>query len=181
MNSIFKINKLRRKKLKEILKTLFPEYKYIFVKNNGVIIFRKYWFFTYKSIHISELSITEIPERLSNFRQGDKEYTPVYNQYLEYIIHYKIKNVIDYLYSEFLKVKKDSRLTILVENAKLLLPVATEYETIGSIITQEKQIKKRPIYYINSKKIRIIQNLYETLLKESIIDKFERAKYLIHQ
>ncbi len=188
MNSIFKVTKLRRYKLKEMISLLFPEFKYIFVKNNGIVKFKRHWFslFTCKSIHVSELCITEIPNRLSEFRQGDIEYSSVYSTYLEHIIYYKIYNIIDWLYSEFLKIKKDSKLEVLVSRSNLLLSVGDpeECETISNIICQDnkkKEKKKKLVYHIKSKKIKSIRNKYDYLLEESIIDKFSRCKLLLAQ
>jgi len=182
MESIFKLNKLRRRKLKEMIKVLFPEVKFIFVRNNGVVILRKYWYSSYKSIHVSELCITQIPERLSKFRQGDNLYVPVYKSYLEYIIHSNAGNVINWLYSEFLKIRREPKLEILVKKNSLLLPENSNCETIGFIINQKEKIKKKPVCYrIKAKKIEYIRNLYNSLMNESIIDKFERAKFLLLQ
>jgi hypothetical protein len=179
MNSIFKLKKLQRRKLKEIIKILFPEYEFVFIKLNGIIILRKYWFSCiWKSIHVSELCITKIPERLSQFR-GDNSYFQKYNTCLEYIIHNNMYNVVDWLYTEFLKIKLDSRFkTIIRYNDKLLSENDPRFETIGSIINQEK-IKKKPIYRIRTKKIRTIQKLYESFLNDSIINNFKETKCIL--
>jgi hypothetical protein len=149
-----------------------------------MVIFKKYWFFSYKSIHISELCITELLNRLSKFKQGDSNYTSVYNWHFEHIILYKTKNVIDWLYLEFLKIKKTCTASILYENDTLLrLPESNKnkYETIGNIIYQKEAIETKPIYHIKSKKLKIIQNMYESLLKDSFINKVEKTKFLLIQ
>lgn len=180
MESIFKVNNLQRRKLKEMIKILFPEYKSIFVKFNGIIILRKNWFsYTWKSIHVSELCITELPERLSRFKINSNEHVPVYNMWISYIIHNNICNVVNWLYYEFLKIKQEYSCCSYYKNngSNLLFDKDPKYETIGDIL-QRGKIKK-PSYHVKTKKIRSIQKMYESLLNDSIINKFSKTNLIM--
>lgn len=178
MESIFKLNKLQRRKLKEMIKILFPEYSSIFIKFNGIIILRKYWFScTWKSIHVSELCITQLPERLSKFKKESSEHIPIYNMWLNHIIHNNICNVINWLYIEFLKIKHESVHCSYKHDGKLLFDNDPRYETIGNILKKEKI--KKPIYHVRTKKIRSIQKMYESLLNDSIINRFSKSDFIM--
>lgn len=156
-----------------MIKLLFPEYKFILIKKNGIVKLRRYWFslFICKSIHISELCITEIPIKLSNFRQGDNKYTPTYKEYLNDIIGNNLCNVIDWLYQEFLKIKKNSK----IEVVSLSRKDDPKYETIDNIINKNKSTKKSKVR-INLRKIKEIQKMYNSLLKDSKFSKFILAQ-----
>jgi hypothetical protein len=179
MNSIFKLSKLQRMKLKEMIRTLFPEYESIFVKFNGIIILRKYWYScTWKSIHVSELCITELPERLSKFKKNSNEHVPIYNIWLNHIIHNNICNVINWLYIEFLKIKHESIYCCRYDSS-LLSENDPKFETIGDILKRSKIKKLTPKYRVRTKKIRSIQKMYESLLNDSIINKFSKTNFII--
>jgi hypothetical protein len=162
-----------------MIRVLFPEYKYILVKFNGIINLRKYWYsLTWKSIHVSELCITELPERLSKFKKGNSEHVVTYNMCLNHIIHNNIYNVVNWLYFEFLKIKRESNTCPYYKNSNSLLSDNDpKYETIGDMFRKEKVNK--PMYRVRTKKIRSIQKLYESLLNESIVNKFTKNTYIM--
>jgi len=109
---------LQRKKLKEMIRKLFPQYQYVKFGPCGVIFLSKsFWhvLFKCKTIHITELCTVYIPERLEKLDTRtilDKgEFTPyqrVYNKY-SYIVldllHHRANNIIDYLYDEYTYIK----------------------------------------------------------------------------
>lgn len=115
MQSRLGLNKSRKKNLMEIIKELFPEYKYFRIKNDGTIKFKKRWFSLWKKINFHELLFGEIVTRLNDYK-GTTSNT--YNEYISRIRNnvYTIqslrsRNVIDYLYDEFLRIKKPSKLS----------------------------------------------------------------------
>lgn len=183
MKSIFEINRLNKLKLKEMISFLFPEFRQVFIRRSGVVKFKKHWYSIFrKSIHVSELCITEFPKRLSEFRQGDHNYSPIYNMWLGQIISDMSGNAIDWYYCEFMKIRKDPRLENIIRRANaLLLPEAKpNCETIGTIINCAKKVVD-PILHISKSEMRRlnkIEKLYEALSKESIIDKLTRIKFL---
>src|SRR3972149_2300868 len=180
--SIYKLNPLRKKKLIEILKTLYPEWNKIRIKRNGFIIYKKYTNFGIIQIfpkkekyHISEICIHHLPKRLSLYRQGNTNYTPIYNEWLEYIINNQLQNIVDYLYMEFCKIKTTDRSSIILENSVLSLPDRKNNNTIGNIV---KEIIRNYSIDLNqnfNKTIKIIK----LLEKESIKDIYERGIFLI--
>lgn len=174
MQSKFEINPLRKKRLMELLITLFPEYNIIRIKQTGLISFGNKLLLIpiiKHKVHISELCLDEIPKRLGKYRQGNiKSYVQLTNQYLEYIITNHVCNVIDYLYQEFSNIKSSSRVDALLEDAHLsLIESKPDSETIGVII---KQIIRKPDLS------DIINLLNKVAIKEPIKDQYRRLSFL---
>jgi len=66
------INTSRKKKLKEILHNLYPEFKSIFIFNNGKVIFKKQWYSLKAKVSTAlDLSLTEIPLKLSQYAENN--------------------------------------------------------------------------------------------------------------
>jgi hypothetical protein len=177
-SSMFEIkNKEHQMKLKELIKVLFPYYSYVSIKKNGVIKLGKKVFFNcipkiQLEIHVSELCISMIPVKLSEYRQGNKRYAEVYNKYLEYIIYYHKCNIIDYLYDELLRIKSSSRVDILIENAQLFLPQTESGQsitTIGTIFSNNVPQKER---------LKDTLELLRNWTKESLIDQYNRLSFI---
>jgi hypothetical protein len=108
---------LQKKKLKEIIPKLFPQYQYIRFGRNGMIFLSKsfwHWIFKRTAIHITELCTVHIPERLeeldtriTNYEEK-ASYKRVYNQYSHVVLdllHHRANTVIDYLYNEYTYIK----------------------------------------------------------------------------
>ena len=113
MQSKLGINKSRKKNLMEILIKLFPEYRYFRIKNDGTIKFKKRWFSLWKKINFHELLFSEIIPRLNELKGTTNN---VYNEYISrikdniYTIHsLRNRNIIDYLWEEFLRIKRPSK------------------------------------------------------------------------
>jgi hypothetical protein len=113
MQSKLGINKSRKKNLMEIIKELFPEYKYFRIKNDGTIKFKKRWFSFWKEINFHELLFGDIINRLNDYKGTTNS---VYNEYISrikdnvYTIHsLRNRNIIDYLWEEFLRIKRPSK------------------------------------------------------------------------
>lgn len=100
---------LQKKKLKEMILRLFPEYQYVKFGSNGLISLSKsFWYFIFKreTVHISELCTVYIPERLEKLENKTK--MRVYNIHSHIVLdllHYKANGVIDYLYDEYINIK----------------------------------------------------------------------------
>lgn len=175
MLSKFELNTFRKKRLKELLKTLFPEYDVIRIKNNGLILFGKKYFklsFIKQRVHVSELCIDEIPKRLAKYRHGNiGYYVQTINTYLDHIINNNVCNIIDFLYKEYSNIKSSSRVDILLEDSQFSLPESNpDSETIGTILN--KVIRNNNIS-------DIIGNLNRLYPKESIRDQYCRVMFLI--
>lgn len=139
-NSIFKLDKRRKEKLLELIRTLYPTYDYVKITSQGFVKLGYKLLFipiVKLKVHITELLITDVPKKLSVYRQGNTSYVEIYNKYLEFIIYNKNCNVIDYLYNEFQKIKSSSKVEILLENQQLFLSESnSDSITIGTIIHQ---------------------------------------------
>ena len=110
--------KLQKKKLKEMIPKLFPQYQFVRFGPCGVIFLSKsFWhsLFSHTTIHITELCTVLIPERLEKLdnRITDDEdlfvpYQRVYNKYSHVVLdllHHRANNIIDYLYDEHTYIK----------------------------------------------------------------------------
>lgn len=134
MRSKLRLNKKRKENLLFILITLFPEYNYFSINKKGTIRFRKNWMSLGRKINIHELVFTEISDRLSAYRQGSQDYRTIYNDEMVDIISTGRMNLIDYLYQEFLNIRKLSKEELLAEKTHLQLKNAEVVVTIGEII-----------------------------------------------
>ena len=175
MQSKFKMNPLRKKRLIEMLKVLFPEYSLIRIKRNGLVLFGSIILFIpiiEQRIHISELCIDELPKRLGKYRRGSiNNYINIINQYLECIITNNISNVIDFLYQEYSNIKSSTHINVLLEDAQYSLPESkSDSITIGVLFQQTKH---------KSILSDIIKNLKTIQVKEPIPDQFRRSSFLI--
>jgi len=177
----FKINKRNIHRLKLILKVLFPEFRGIKVKKNGIIVFRKsvYSIFSTKS-HLYYLLAPsgEIITRLAKLRYDSLYYIPIYNEYLEVIIANQDKyDVVSCLIAEFEKIKKTKVSDIFSERVLYQLVEDSEKETIGDILRTfvTKKVTKPKSIILNS-----IRKEYKEmcLSKESLVDKKDRARFL---
>jgi len=180
-NPVFSINNTSQKvKLKTLISILFPNFTYVKIKKNGMIKLGVKVLFdcipiVQQVFHISELCITQFPEKLSQYRQGNINYTKVYNEYLEYIIYNKKCNVIDFLYTELQKIKSSSKVETLLEDSQLFLKESqSDSITIGTIITETRN-NHIPQYSKLNKTINYLTGVYP---KESIQDKYSRTSFI---
>jgi hypothetical protein len=135
MKSKLEITSLRKQRILLILKTLFPEYSYITISNSGNIRFKKHWISFGSKVNIFELAFTDLSKRLSNYRNGNQNYYVVYNEYLRDILSSR-KNIIDYIYFEFVKIRNSSKVELLVERSQFELPQSSSDKiTIGEVIS----------------------------------------------
>lgn len=109
---------LQKRKLKEMIQKLFPQYQFVRFGPCGIIFLsRSFWhvLFKHKTIHITELCTVHIPERLEKLDtrtiidEGDFiPYQRVYNKYSHIVLdllHHRANNIIDYLYDEYTYIK----------------------------------------------------------------------------
>lgn len=174
MQSKFQINPLRKRRLLELLTTLFPEYSLIRIKRNGLISFGDKILcipIIKQKVHISELCIDEIPRRLGKYRRGNiQNYINITNEYLEYIISSCACNVIDFLYQEYSNIKSSSKVDILLEDSQYFLTESKpDSETIGTIF---KQVTRK--HDISD----LIKLLNKAHLKESVSDAKRRLLFI---
>lgn len=94
------------RRMKSMLNELFNEYKYITIKKNGMIIFKKNWYNRPTTIHVFELCVGELPKRLILYRVKSTAYKPVFDTLSELIIrcHSRI-DIINVLWQHYLKLK----------------------------------------------------------------------------
>jgi len=179
-SSLYKLTRSRVNQLKIVLKHLFPEFHSIKIKRKTGIIRFKRSFYSLKSLsfHISELCSPsgEIVTRLAKMRLDCPHYISIYNWNLEDILRDNLCNIVEWIFYEFVKIKKTSPMEFLLERETLLLPEDSGRETIGSIINQlvhPKAIK------INKSVTKQISKLYKEFCipKESLLDKKGRAEF----
>ena len=171
---LLNLTKHRRLCLQQMLDELFYEFDKVKLKRNGFIIFQKnhFKFWDRKKIHASELILKEIPTRIESFARkftvmNYTHYDPKIQEHvIEIINENKYIDIIEYLWSEFTKVKfkvntiKPSNAIILSESnlnnafkkhcSSIVLSPASQ---IGNIISH---IKKS---YSNSERIKVNLNL----------------------
>jgi hypothetical protein len=115
---ILSTTSLQRKKLKEMISKVFPNYKYVRISPKGKIsLSRSFWYMlfgAFKTIDITEMCMVLIPEQLDKLYMATFEgeqngaYERVYNQYSHIVldlIHHRSKSIIDYLYDEYVHIK----------------------------------------------------------------------------
>lgn len=149
--NILQLNKSRRILLKTILENIFSEFDSIKIKRNGIVVFRRRWFYLRaEKIHASELCISEIPKRLSILLQ---EYnTGSYENYMllfrenitQILLRETYNNIIDYLYEEFNKFKWDIGLVV---QKQLACSRITLYR---HVVTKIADLIPQNISYLNS-------------------------------
>lgn len=133
--SLISPNKLQKKKLKEIILKLFPQYQFVRFGPKGILFLSKsFWHFLFKRelIHITEMCTVLIPERLEKLdsrKLSDETVFPyqrVYNKYSHIVLdllHHRANNIIDYLYDEYTFMKYNIQTEFYEVNN--VLPVAT--------------------------------------------------------
>jgi len=140
--------KLQKKKLKEMIKRLFPNYQYVKYGPSGLIFLSKsFWYFLFKReiIHITEMCTVLIPERLEELESktiietdGHPPYRRVYNKYSHIVLdllHHRTNKVIDYLYDEYVGVKYGIHKTYYTRNN--LLPQKSY--TLSNILLNKQE------------------------------------------
>lgn len=121
--------KLQKKKLKEMIQKLFPEYQYVRFGPSGLIFLSKsFWYCLFKRdiLHITEICTVHIPERLEKLKYrtietfgNDTSYHRAFNEYSHMVLdllHLRANKVIDYLYDEFINVKYGIQKTYYTRN-----------------------------------------------------------------
>jgi len=112
------LTKLQKKKLKEMVVKLFPEFQYVRFKQHGLISLSKsFWhsLFYSDTVHITELCTVRIPEKLEELdlrMKGDNAYHRAYNQYSHIVLdllHHRASKIVDYLYDEYIHIKYNIR------------------------------------------------------------------------
>jgi hypothetical protein len=108
MSNLLQLNKTRRDRLSKMLRKLFEmDYKYVRVKSNGLVIFKKsIWSFRKETTTIAELCITSIPARISAYKLAQNmSHIVVTEDMISLVIKSKnYINIIDFLWNEFIKI-----------------------------------------------------------------------------
>lgn len=157
---------LQKKKLKEMILKLFPQYQYVKFGPCGLIFLSKsFWHFYFvkkETIHITELCSVHIPERLQELYVKtfeDNEVIPyqrVFNQYSQmvlHMLHYRTNKVIDYLYDEYVHIKYGLHRNYYVKNN--ILPEQTY--TLSEIL--KDPVKKDGIVLSNFSTVQVKKTL----------------------
>lgn len=174
MQSNLRLNSRRKENLHKVLIVLFPEYKYIIIKNNGFIKFKKYRLSCGKKVHLNELIFSEISKRLSLYRGGHKDYNEIYNNYFVDIISSNQCNIVDFLYNEFIKLKTTSKTEILLERSQCELTEApVNIVTIGEVV---KRII--PCMNIKNKFTDTLSLLKRRESMETVSDRYNRLLFI---
>lgn len=148
MQSIFKLNRARRAKLRILLKSLFTEYEYIHINSAGIITFKHKWYSIKRYQNtLVELCLTLIPKALSNYRQADASYIFVIKDHIEYAISSKSSHIVDFLYDEFQKKIKVSKIDDLLEASCYCLAAADESNTTIDLIVPNQPFSS-PTYNV---------------------------------
>ena len=157
------MNKIRKRNLLQMLKRLFPEYKYFQVKNNGIIKFKKRRFSFWKNISFHELLLNDIIRKLSSYNGKSNEIKYDYITHLSNTIYSlqitKSRNIIDYIFSEFQKVvgmsevdrklrtfDSENTLTLralMFTTPSLPLSLRNSFSNIKSLLRQQNKIDDR--------------------------------------
>jgi len=180
MQSIFKLNRVRRAKLRILLKQLFPDYGVTSINSAGVVTFKKKWFSLKREKNtLIELCQTLIPSALAKCREmhsygNDNDvYLYVITKQIEYDIMHRSTHIIDYIYDEFQKIYKQSK-NVYLGTSLLCLPQANNKQIVGiptSYIT-------KPFCSFNSKIDEISSLLSKAVKMASQKDVQERLSWL---
>jgi hypothetical protein len=149
----FELTAFRKKKLRDMLQSLFPEYDLFRIKRNGMISFGyKFYFIPIikKRIHISELCIDEIPKRIGKNRSVC--YMQSVNKTINYILVNHSYNIIDYLYQEYYNIKSSNKVDLLIKDNQL-----SSSESDSDSITIKTILLSKVKHNLNTK--YIIKNL----------------------
>jgi hypothetical protein len=192
--------KLQKKKLREMMLKLFPRYRLVRVANDGIVsLYKSIWsilFFAPEKAHITELCTVQIPERLQElyykkFKDNDTPaYEEVYNRYSHVILellHHRSKDIIDYLYNEFVNVKYGIRRNYYSANKTLPEITFTLSEILRNPVKKDgivlsrlsnayvreslKQWKKSVFVFNNPK---ILSNYLNLWFKKEVKDKIKQ-------
>jgi hypothetical protein len=136
--NLIKVTSLVKKRTKDILTDLMPEYKYHRVTNSGLVVLKKRWWHLKRTIiNITDLYIDIIPKRLAeNCRQ--KGYGDTYDKLFSNDIYVMLQiraykkefNLVDYvwdkynvLYREVPIIKVTTNVAMMVDPSSIYLPV----------------------------------------------------------
>lgn len=82
--NIIKNTNINRKRIKVMTKELFPQYKYIKVKSNGLVVFKEKWYrFTKQVVSITDLVLDAIPKEISKRLSGTNNTTNLLNLFAD--------------------------------------------------------------------------------------------------
>ena len=165
MNFIYNLkDSVTRNKLREMLQTLYPNYKYINVKRDGYIVFKKNWW----SLRGEKVSVTKfcldpelLPHQLSEYAR--LQYFDSYDsiEIAKFIIVARNNEdfpIIDRLYLEFMRIKY----------ANLWPSYSHELPSSDSIIQSGLKIlsrKSKLPYFVESEINSVIKDLKKNLYK----------------
>ena len=104
---ILKLTKHRRTCLRQMLSDLFYEFDRIRLKKNGTVVFwrNKWKFWDKEVVHVSELIIKEIPQRIERAVASRYWQPKIQKEVLKIINGEDFRDVTDYLWIEYTKIK----------------------------------------------------------------------------
>lgn len=122
-------NKLQKKKLKEMISSLLPKYKYVQISKDGIISLRKniWWYLLLisKKVNITDMCLVYLPEQLAKLDPTTETFINKYSQVGLGLMHLRNNSVIDYLYDNYVDLKLRLKRNHYIENS--LLPVGNKY------------------------------------------------------
>jgi len=154
---LINLTPIRKKKIIEMIKFLFPEYDNVVVKNSGLLILKKYTFLFFckrELIPVTDIMLYELPKRLDAILQaqgiGDKV-SPNIGSILELIIRCKSYDsyfdITDYIWSKFIKIKPkqepvDIPALVKIEVKSIILPLYLRNLSYLKVIIRERLYKE---------------------------------------
>lgn len=108
-----KFNKFQKSNALSMCRNLFPEFKYIFIRDECLVFSNNNRFkenmvgiFNVKTdikIPIFELFMTEVPKRLSLLKANNLSFVSLYIAHLSYLINIDKASIVNYLYNVYVK------------------------------------------------------------------------------
>jgi len=103
----------QKRKVLEMARSLFPEYKHIDLKNDKIrfgftkkgSISSAFSPQTYGYVPIFELVTIHFPKRMSKYKAGNESFAVLYSVGLIYLINIEPTSIVDYFYEKFKEIK----------------------------------------------------------------------------
>lgn len=133
--NIIRVTSLTKKRIKQMMGDLFPEYSYIRVRRNGMVILKKKWWYLKKiTTNVTNLLIDTIPRKLSEAckRKGfgdtyDRIFSNDIYVFLQLRSYKKNVDLVDYMWQKYNVLYREVPILSVTVNTAMIENPNTRY------------------------------------------------------
>ena len=170
--NIIKVTQLTKKRVKDMIADLMPEYKYVRVRNSGVVMLKKrWWSFKYTTVNVTDLFIDTFPKLIVECckRKGYGDgYSVLFSDNLYVLLrlraYKKDVDLVGYVWQQYNKlIREVPKLSVIVSSAVIEDP-SSRYTPVLSPVSN-RYIPGVEILLRRNKKNDSVENLVEKITK----------------